>query len=71
MLIMRSDENDQNYNRLRNCIISGEMETADKIICDLQATNGTSLSDIQNEVTDGTNITQIIGNLTQMIARDL
>ena len=30
MLIMRSDENDQNYNRLRNCIISGEMETADK-----------------------------------------
>ena len=30
MLIMRCDENDQNYNRLRNCIISGEMETADK-----------------------------------------
>ena len=30
MLITRCDENDQNYNRLRNCIISGEMETADK-----------------------------------------
>jgi len=30
MLIMRCDENDQNYNRLRNCIISGEMGTADK-----------------------------------------
>ena len=30
MLIMKCDENDQNYNRLRNCIISGEMETADK-----------------------------------------
>jgi len=53
MLIMRCDENDQNYNRLRNCIISGEMETADKIMCDLQQTNGTSLADLQNEVTDG------------------
>jgi len=30
MLIMRFDENNQNYNRLRKCIISGEMETADK-----------------------------------------
>ena len=30
MLIMKCDDNDQNYNRLRNCIVSGEMETADK-----------------------------------------
>ena len=30
MLILRSDENDQNYNRLRNCLIAGEMQTADK-----------------------------------------
>ena len=30
MLVMRCDENDQNYNRLRHCIMSGEMETADK-----------------------------------------
>ena len=37
----------------------------------MQATNGSSLSDIQGEVSDGTNIAQIIGNLTQMIARDL
>ena len=44
---------------------------ANRIICDLQATNGSSLSDIQGEVSDGTNIAQIIGNLTQMIARDL
>jgi len=64
MLIMRCDENDQNYNRLRHCIMSGEMETADKIICDLQATNGSSLSDLQNEVSDGSNLTQIIGTLT-------
>lgn len=42
-----------------------------RILCDLQATNGTSLADIQGEVSDGTNIAQIIGNLTQMIARDL
>lgn len=71
MLIMKCDENDQNYNRLRNCIISGEMETADKILCDLQAGNGSSLADIQNEVSDGSNLAQVIGNLTQMIARDL
>ena len=37
----------------------------------MQTTNGTSLSDLQNEVTDGQNLTQIVGNLTQMIARDL
>jgi len=43
----------------------------DRILCDLQATNGTCLADIQGEVSDGTNIAQIIGNLTQMIARDL
>ena len=42
-----------------------------RILCDLQATNGSSLSDLQNEVQDGANLTQIIGTLTQMIARDL
>lgn len=42
-----------------------------RILCDLQASNGSSLADIQNEVSDGNNLTQIIGNLTQMIARDL
>jgi len=29
------------------------------------------LADIQNEVSDGSNLAQVIGNLTQMIARDL
>jgi len=42
-----------------------------RILCDLQVTNGSSLADIQNEVADGANLTQIIGNLTQMISRDL
>lgn len=42
-----------------------------RILCDLQATNGSSLADIQNEVQDGNNLTQVICNLTQMIARDL
>ena len=37
----------------------------------MQATNGSSLADIQNEVQDGNNLTQVICNLTQMIARDL
>ena len=37
----------------------------------MQSSNGSSLADIQNEVSDGANLTQIIGNLTQMIARDL
>ena len=42
-----------------------------RILCDLQMTNGSSLADLQNEVSDGANLTQIIGTLTQMIARDL
>ena len=42
-----------------------------RILCDLQASNGSSLADIQNEVTDGANLAQVIGTLTQMIARDL
>lgn len=37
----------------------------------MQAQNGSSLADLQNEVSDGSNLTQIIGNLTQMFARDL
>lgn len=37
MLVMRCDEADQNYNRLRNCINHGEVSNADKILADLQA----------------------------------
>lgn len=37
MLVLRCDEADQNYNRLRNCINHGEVANADKILADLQA----------------------------------
>ena len=33
--------------------------------------NGNSLAEIQQEISDGVNITQIVGNLTQMIQREL
>lgn len=56
MLVLRCDEADQNYNRLRNCINHGEVANADKILADLQAQNGQSLSEIQNEIQDGANL---------------
>ena len=37
----------------------------------MQASNGSSLADIQNEISDGANLIQIIGNLTQMINKEL
>ena len=42
-----------------------------RVLCDLQASNGSSLSDIQNEISDGANLIQIVGNLTQMINKEL
>lgn len=71
MLVIKCDEADQNYNRLRNYINFGELENADRVLCDLQAQNGSSLSDIQNEISDGANLHQICGNLTQMINKEL
>jgi len=64
MLVMRCDEAEANYLRLRNCLNHGEVANADKILCDLQQQNGQSLSEIQNEIQDGANLTQTIGNLT-------
>lgn len=37
----------------------------------MQAQNGSSLSDIQNEISDGANLIQIVGNLTQTINKEL
>jgi len=71
MLVIKCDEADQNYNRLRNYINFGELENADRILCDLQAQNGSSLQDVQNEISDGANLHQICGNLTQMINKEL
>lgn len=30
MLVIKSDEADQNYNRLRNCISAGQLDAADR-----------------------------------------
>ena len=30
MMVLKSDEADQNYNRLRNCIDNGQLDQADK-----------------------------------------
>jgi len=46
MLVIKCDEADQNYNRLRNYINFGELENADRVLCDLQSQNGSSLADI-------------------------
>lgn len=71
MLVIKCDEADQNFNRLRNAINYGEIESADRILCDLQQQNGSSLSDIQNEISEGTNLIQTVGQLSQMITREL
>lgn len=70
-LILKCDETEQNYNRLRNAINYGEIENADRIICDLRALNGSTLASVQEEIGDGNNLTQVVGNLTQMISREL
>lgn len=61
MLVIKCDENEQNYNRLRNAINFGELDNADRIISSLQASNGASLQDLQNEVQDGPNLISLIG----------
>jgi len=69
--VIKCDEADQNFNRLRNCINYGEIENAERIISDLQAQNNSSLNELQNEISDGPNLIQIVGNLTTMLAKEL
>ena len=42
-----------------------------RIICDLRALNGSTLASVQDEIGDGANLTQVVGNLTQLISREL
>lgn len=71
MLVIKCDENEQSYNRLRNAINFGELDNADRIISSLQASNGASLQDLQNEVADGPNLISLIGQLTQQLLKEI
>jgi uncharacterized protein YbaP (TraB family) len=61
MLVIRGDEADQKFKRLRAAFANGEVEMVDRITNELQAMNGTTMADVQNETEDGPNLIQLIG----------
>jgi hypothetical protein len=64
MLVIRGDEADQKFKRLRAAFANGEVEMVDRITNELQAMNGTTMADVQNETEDGPNLIQMIGQLS-------
>lgn len=70
MLAIRCDEADGKFNRLRDCMYGGETDKADRILSDLQACNGTTQADAQNETADGPDLIAMIGQLSQLLQSD-
>lgn len=70
MLVLKCDEADTGFNRLRNCINGGQMDAADRILNDLQAKNGASLSSLQTEVTEGPDLLQTVGQLAATLSNE-
>lgn len=63
MLVMKADENTNNYARMRNCFNRGDIDEADRLLANLEECNHQALLDLQNEIQDGPNTVAIIQNL--------
>lgn len=65
MQVIKADENDNNYKRMRQCFNHGDIEEADRILAMLEESNHQGLLDLQNEISDGPNVAQTIGLLCE------
>ena len=46
MLVIKSDENTNNYARMRNCFNRGDIDEADRILANLEESNHSGLLDL-------------------------
>jgi len=70
MQVIKVDENDNNYKRMRSCFNHGDIEEADRILAMLEESNHQALLDLQNEISDGPNASQIIGYLAEQLKKE-
>ena len=65
MQVIKADENSNNYKRMRQCFNHGDLDEADRILAVLEETNHNGLLDLQNEISDGSNMVTNIGYLCE------
>lgn len=70
MQVLKCDENNNNYKRMRVCFNHGDIDEADRILANLEESNHQSLLDLQNEIADGPNMVQTIGYLCEQLKRE-
>jgi chromosome segregation ATPase len=70
MQVLKCDEYNNNYKRMRICFNHGDIDEADRILANLEESNHQSLLDLQNEIADGPSMVSTIGHLCEQIKRE-
>ena len=70
MQIIKCDENNNNYKRMRQCFNHGDIDEADRVLAALEESNHQALLDLQNEVSDGPNAVSVIGMLCDQLKKE-
>ena len=70
MQVIKCDENSNNFKRMRQSFNRGDLNEADRLMAQMEETNHQSLLDLQNEISDGTNMIQTIQILYDHLKRE-
>ena len=70
MQVLKCDEYNNNYKRMRTCFNHGDIDEADRILANLEESNHQSLLDLQNEIADGPNMINTIGYLCEQLKKE-
>lgn len=70
MMIIRCDENQNLYGRLRHCLNTGNIDDADHYLANLEESNYQAQLDLKNEVTDGPKVSATIGLLCDQLKKE-
>ena len=70
MQVIKCDENTNNFKRMRQCFNHGDLDEADRVMAQMEESNHQLLLDLQNEISDGHNIVQIVSQLCESLKRE-
>ena len=70
VLIVKCDNNMSTYKRLRSGIGAGDYQEVDRLLSDLEESNIATLNDLQDEMANGVNIVQCVGQLAEQIIKE-
>mmetsp|Transcript_16935 Transcript_16935/g.26071 ORF Transcript_16935/g.26071 Transcript_16935/m.26071 type:complete len:146 (+) Transcript_16935:294-731(+) len=70
MFVVKCDENISTFSRMRRCLELSDYEEADRLLFVLEESNFTILRDLQQEISEGINIIQNVGQLSEQLMRE-